>query len=131
MSIYPVNKFKSNIFPGISITSLTPTQVYNDAEVKGEGYALVTSMICSNKTSTPRKYSLIIEKTTGTGTNTAYLLYDVMVPANTAFEVIQGNKFVLKENDRLLAFSDAESGSTAGVIDVTVSHVVHIPPTST
>lgn len=131
MSIYPVNKFKSNIFPGIAISSLAPTQVYNDAEVSGEGYALVTSMIASNKTATPRKLSLLIEKTTGVGTNTAYLLYDVIVPANTAFEVIQGNKFVLKENDRLLAFSDAEAGATAGVVDMTVSHVVHIPPTTT
>ena len=131
MSIYPVNKFKSNIYPGIAINSVSPTPVYNDAEVSGEGYALVTSMIAANKTATPRKFNLIIEKATSTGTNQAYLLYDVIIPANTAFEVIQGNKFILKENDRLLAWSDAEAGTTAGVVDLTVSHVTHIPPTTT
>lgn len=130
MSIYPVNKFKSNIFPGIAISSLSPTPVYNDAEVVGEGYALITSVIASNKTNTPRKISLIIEKTSGVGTNSAYLLYDVVLPANTAFEVIEGNKFVLKENDRLLAYSDAEAGATGGAVDMTVCHVVHIPPTT-
>lgn len=128
MSIYPVNKFKSNIYPGIAINSVSPTEVYNDAEVVGEGYALVTSMIAANKTDTPRKFSLIIEKATGGLTNQAFLLYNVIVPANTAFEVIQGNKFILKDNDRLLAYSDAEAGTTSGVVDVTVSHVVHIPP---
>lgn len=130
MSIYPVNKFKSSIYPSISISSGSPTVIWDDSEVDGvNSYGLVTSLIASNKTATPRKYSLILEKNTTNGTNSAYLLYDVTVPANTAFEIIQGNKFVLKDGDRLKAYSDAEAGATAGVVDVTISYVVHIPAT--
>lgn len=125
MSIYPVNKFKSAIYPSLSVNAGTPTEVYSDAEVSGDGYSLITSMIGANKTDTPRKISLIIEKG---GSSTAYLLYNVIIPANTAFEVIQGNKFVLKSGDRLLSFTDNVGGSTAGVVDLTVSYVVHIPP---
>lgn len=124
-SIYPVNKFKSSIYPNLSTNSASPTEVYSDAEVSGEGYTLITSMIAANKTETPRKISLIIEKA---GASTAYLLYNVIIPANTAFEVIEGNKFILKGTDRLLAFTDAVGGSTAGTVDMTVSYVVHIPP---
>ena len=100
--------------------------MYNDAEVTGDGYALVTSMIAANKTDTPRKLSLLIEK----DSTQAFLLYNVVVPANTAFEVIQGNKFILKQGDRLLAYSDAEAGAQAGVVDMTISYVVNIPPTA-
>ena len=131
MSIYPVNKFKSSIHPAISISASSPTVIWDDAEVDGvNSYGLVTSLICSNKTSTPRKYSLILEKNTTSGTNASYILYEVTIPANTAFEVIQGNKFILKDGDRLKAYSDAVAGTTAGVVDVTISYVVHIPPST-
>lgn len=131
MSIYPVNKFKSSIHPAISISASSPTVIWDDAEVNGvNSYGLVTSLICSNKTSTPRKYSLLLEKNTTSGTNSAYILYEVTVPANTAFEVMQGNKFILKDGDRLKAYSDAVAGTTAGVVDVTISYVVHIPPST-
>jgi hypothetical protein len=131
MSIYPVNKFKSSIHPAISISASSPTVIWDDAEVDGvNSYGLVTSLICSNKTTTPRKYSLILEKNTSSGTNSSYILYEVTIPANTAFEVIQGNKFVLKDGDRLKAYSDAVAGTTAGVVDVTISYVVHIPPSA-
>lgn len=131
MSIYPVNKFKSSIHPAISISASSPTVIWDDAEVDGvNSYGLVTSLICSNKTTTPRKYSLILEKNTTSGTNSSYILYEVTIPANTAFEVIQGNKFVLKDGDRLKAYSDAVAGTTAGVVDVTISYVVHIPPSA-
>ena len=126
-SIYPVNRFKSSIYPNLSTNASSATVVYTDAEVSGEGYALITSMIASNKTETPRKISLIIEKG---GSSSAYLLYNVIIPANTAFEVIQGNKFILKGGDRLLSFTDSVGGSTAGTVDMTVSYVVHIPPTT-
>ena len=131
MSIYPVNKFKSSIHPAISISASSPTVIWDDAEVDGvNSYGLVTSLICSNKTTTPRKYSLILEKNTSGGTNSSFILYEVTIPANTAFEVIQGNKFVLKDGDRLKAYSDAVAGTTAGVVDVTISYVVHIPPST-
>jgi flagellar basal body rod protein FlgF len=130
-SIYPVNKFKSNIYPGLSISPASPTTVFSDSDVAGEGYGFVTSIIAANKTATPRNLNLIIEKTGGGTTNSAYLLYNVTVPANTAFEVIQGNKFILKSGDKLKAFTDAEAGTTSGVVDMTVSYVVHIPPTTT
>jgi len=124
-SIYPTNKFKSSIYPNLSTNAASPTEVYSDSEVSGEGYALITSMIASNKTETPRKINLIIEKG---GSSSAYLLYNVIIPANTAFEVIQGNKFVLKGGDKLFASTDAVGGSSAGTVDLTVSYVVHIPP---
>ena len=52
MSIYPVNKFKSAIYPSLSVNAGTPTEVYSDAEVSGDGYSLITSMIGANKTDT-------------------------------------------------------------------------------
>jgi len=129
MSIYPTNKFKSNIYPEVSISSASPTIIWDDNEVSGaDSYGLVTSLICANKTSTPRKYNLILEKNTSSGTTSVFLLYEVIMPPNTAFEVIEGNKFILKDGDRLKAYSDAVAGATTGVVDVTISYVVHIPP---
>mgnify|MGYP001316908780 CR=1 FL=1 len=124
-SIYPVNKFKSSIYPNLSTNAVSPTEVYSDAEVVGEGYSLVTSMIAANKTDTPRTINLVIEKG---GSSTAFLLYNVIIPANTAFEIIEGNKFILKSGDRLLCYTDAPGGTTAGVVDLTVSYVVHVTP---
>jgi hypothetical protein len=124
-SIYPVNKFKSSIYPNLSTNASSPTEVYSDAEVVGEGYSLITSMIASNKTNTPRTINLIIEKG---GSSTAFILYDVIIPANTAFEVIEGNKVILKSTDRLLCYTDAPGGSAVGAVDMTVSYVVHITP---
>lgn len=129
MSIYPTNKFKSSAYSSISISSASPTIIWDDNEVSGaDSYGLVTSLICANKTSTPRKYSLILEKSTSGSPDNVFLLYEVTMPSNTAFEVIEGNKFILKDGDRLKAYSDAEAGTTTGVVDVTISYVVHIPP---
>jgi len=131
MSIYPTNKFKSNIYPAVSVSSTSPTIIWDDNEVSGvDSYGLVTSLICANKTSTPRKYSLILEKSTSSGYVSVFLLYEVTVPSNTAFEVIEGNKFILKDGDRLKAYSDSVAGATTGVVDVTISYVVHIPPST-
>ena len=128
MSIYPVNKFNSSIHPGISVNSGNPTVIWDDNEVVGAGYALVTSIICANKTDTPKKYSVILEKITSTGTDAAYLLYEIIIPANTSYEAIAGNQFILKEGDQLKAYSEGIVGSTTGVIDVTISWVTNIPP---
>ena len=54
----------------------------------------------------------------------AYLLYDVAVPSQTSFEVIDGNKFVLQRSDTLKAWIDS-SGTNS--VDIVVSYVIYTP----
>lgn len=54
----------------------------------------------------------------------AHVLYGVAVPSQTAFEVIDGNKFVLGKDDILRVWGDADG---TNLMDVVVSYVVYTP----
>ena len=96
------------------------TNPLTDAE---RNFALVTSMIVSNKT----LGAVTINAKIVNGVNAAYILYGVNVPAGAAFEVIQGNKFILKEGDSLYLW---HTSASTNVIDVVTSYTIHVPNTT-
>lgn len=97
----------------------TSTSAVMDSE---RNFALITSLMVSNKT----LGAVEINAKVVNGVNSAYLLYKVNIPSGTAFEVIQGNKFILKEGDSLYVWHNSP---TANVIDVITSYTLHVPNT--
>jgi hypothetical protein len=83
---------------------------------------MVLSVIAANKSQTTRGVNMTLQK--AGNPQSAYLLYDVALPSQTAFEVIDGNKFVLQRGDTLRAWGDA---SSTNLIDMVVSYVVYTP----
>jgi len=93
------------------------TNPLTDAE---KNFVLVTSLIVSNKT----LGSVQINAKVINGSTSASILYGVNVPAGTAFEVIQGNKFILKEGDSLYVWHNS---TAPNVVDVLTSFTLHQP----
>lgn len=93
----------------------------NTAE-QNKRFALVTSVMIANKTAG----SVIVNAVIRNGTDAKYILYKVAIPNGTSFELIQGNKFILKEGDSLRVWHESVSGGT-NVIDVVTSYVIHNP----
>lgn len=90
--------------------------------VAERNFILVTSLVIANKT----LGSVEINAKIVNSTASAYVLYGVSVPAGTAFEVISGNKFILKEGDSLYVWHNS---SSSNVIDVVASYTLHVPNT--
>ena len=85
-------------------------------------FILVTSLTIANKTlGAVEVNAKIVNSTTS-----AYVLYGVSIPAGTAFEVIQGNKFILKEGDSLYVWHNS---TASNIIDVVASYTLHVPNT--
>lgn len=101
------------------ITVPTATNPLTEAE---RNFALITSLTIANKTLGAVEVNAKIVN----ATSSAYILYGVSIPAGTAFEVIQGNKFILKEGDSLYVWHNSTSPN---VIDVVASYTIHIPNT--
>lgn len=101
------------------ITVPAATNPLTEAE---RNFALITSLTIANKTLGAVEVNAKITNSI----NSAYILYGVSIPAGTAFEVIQGNKFILKEGDSLYVWHNSPSGN---VIDVVASYTIHIPNT--
>jgi hypothetical protein len=80
----------------------------------------VTSLTIANKT----LGAVEVNARVVNSTTSAYILYAVSIPAGTAFEVIQGNKFILKEGDSLYVWHNSTSSN---VIDVMASYTIHVP----
>jgi hypothetical protein len=97
-------------------------QASNPLTEAEKNFILVTSLIISNKTLGSIPVNAKVSNTI-TG-RSAYLLYGVNIPAGTAFEMIQGNKFILKEGDSLSLWHDS---TTPNVIDVMMSYTLHVP----
>jgi len=85
-------------------------------------FALITSLVFTNKTE--RSIPIYARVTNDVDGETAFLLYGVNLPPGTAFEVIQGNKVILNENDKLFVY---HSDSVNNVVDCIVSYVIHRP----
>ena len=83
---------------------------------------MILSIIAANKSQTTRGISMTLQKSGSA--SSAYLLYDVAVPSQTSFEIIQGNKFVLQRSDSLRAWIDS---SGANSMDVVISYVIYTP----
>lgn len=99
------------------ITVPIATNPLTEAE---RNFALVTSLTIANKTLGAVEINAKIVNST----SSAYILYGVSIPAGTAFEVIQGNKFILKEGDSLYVWHNSTVGN---VIDVFASYTIHVP----
>lgn len=99
------------------ITVPASTNPLTEAE---RNFALVTSLTIANKTLGAIEVNAKITNSTAS----AYILYGVSIPAGTAFEVIQGNKFILKEGDSLYVWHNSTSSN---VIDVVASYTIHVP----
>ena len=87
-----------------------------------KSFILVTSFIFCNKI----QQNLEVNAKIVNGVTSAKLLHNILVPPGTAFEVIDGNKFILKEGDELFVWHNS---NTSGVLDVVLSYTLHNPLT--
>ncbi len=99
------------------ITVPASTNPLTEAE---RNFALVTSLTIANKT----LGAVEVNARVTNSTSSAYIIYGVSIPAGTAFEAIQGNKFILKEGDSLYVWHNSTSSN---VIDVMASYTIHVP----
>ena len=112
---YPVNNFYSATYSSISTNAGSPTSVF-------DSYAMILGIIGANKSTTTRGLNLTLKKS-GAG-QLAYLLFDVALPSQTSFQVIDGDKLVIQRGDTITAWADS-AGS--GSVDLVVSYVVYTP----
>jgi len=119
---YPVNNFYSSTYSNVSANAASATTIFDSSLIPANGYAMILSVIVANKSQTTRGLNVTLQKS-GSATS-AHLLYDVAVPSQTSFEVIDGNKFVLQRNDTLRAWADS---SGANSVDIVVSYVIYTP----
>jgi len=99
------------------ITVPASTNPLTEAE---RNFGLITSLTIANKT----LGAVEVNAKVTNSTSSAYILYGVSIPAGTAFEVIQGNKFILKEGDSLYVWHNS---TASNVIDVIASYTIHVP----
>lgn len=121
---YPVNNFYSSTYTNISANSASATTIFDTGLIPANGYAMILSVISANKSQTTRGLSMTLQKA-GSATS-AYLLYDVALPSQTSFEIIQGNKFVLQRSDILKAWVDSAGLNS---VDAVISYVIYTPAT--
>ncbi len=83
---------------------------------------MILGVIGANKSTTTRGLNLALRKSGSA--SSAYLLFDVALPSQTSFQVIDGDKLVIQRGDILQAWADS-----AGVdsIDLVISYVVYTP----
>lgn len=86
-------------------------------------FVLITSLLLCNKTTT----NLAVSAKIINGVTSAYILNRINLPPNTSYDVINGNKFTLKEGDQLFVWH----GSTASnALDTVLSYTLHRPLTT-
>lgn len=119
---YPVNNFYSSAYTNVSANSASATTVFDTTLIPANGYAMILSIMVANKSQTTRGINMTLQKS-GSPT-AAHLLYDVAVPSQTSFEVMDGNKFVLGRNDLLKAWVDSNGANS---VDMVVSYVIYTP----
>ena len=115
------SKYSINFFILTSFTNLFKP-LPNSAHKLIVGKHIIAAVIVTNKTL--RSIPLFAKVTNDVDGTSAFLLYGVNLPPGVAFEVIQGNKFILKENDKLFLYHTDISDN---VMDAVVSYVVHVP----
>lgn len=119
---YPVNNFYSATYRNVSANSGASTSIFDSSLIPANGYAMILSMIASNKSQNSRGLNVTLQK--AGSASAAHLLYDVAVPSQTSFEVIQGNKFILQRNDLLRAWVDSGGANS---VDMVISYVIYTP----
>lgn len=119
---FPINDFYSATYRNISSNGAASTSIFDTSAIPPSGYAMILSIIASNKSTTPRGLNVVLQKSGSA--DSAYMLYDVALPSRTAFEAIQGNKVILKNGDSLKAFADPDGTNS---IDMIISYVIYTP----
>lgn len=119
---FPTNDFYSATYRNISSNGASSTSIFDTSAIPASGYAMVLSVIASNKSTTTRGINITLQKSGSA--DSAFVLYDVALPSRTAFEIMQGNKFVLKNGDSLKAFADSDG---TDLVDVVISYVIYTP----
>lgn len=119
---YPVNNFYSSTYTNVSANSGSATSVFDTSLIPSNGYALILSVIAANKSQTTRGLFMTMQKSGSA--SAAHLLYDVAMPSQTSFEVIDGNKFVLQRGDTLKAWIDSDGSNS---VDMVISYVIYTP----
>lgn len=119
---YPVNNFYSSTYTSVSANSASTTSVFDTSLIPSNGHAMILSVMVANKSGTTRGINMTLQKSGSA--SSAYLLYDVAALSRTFFEIIQGNKFVLRRGDSLKAWVDSAGTNS---VDITVSYVIYTP----
>jgi hypothetical protein len=119
---YPVNNFYSSTYSGISANANAPTSIFDTSIIPASGYAMILGIIGANKSTTTRGLNITLRK--GGAAQSAYLLFDVALPSQTSFQVIDGDKLVVQRGDTLAAWADSAGANN---IDLIISYVVYTP----
>ena len=122
---YPVNNFYSSTFTNISANGGSPTSVFDTSAIPASGYAMILGVVVSNKSTSTRGLYMSLQKSGAA--QQAYILFDVSLPSQSAFQVIDGDKLVIQRGDSLKAWVDAAGGN---LVDMVISYVIYTPSTS-
>lgn len=93
------------------------------AEDYQKNFALVTSLLLCNKTGS----NLAVSAKIVNGVTSVQLLYAINIPPNVSYDVISGNKLILKEGDSLYVWHNSIS---ANALDAVLSYTLHRPLTT-
>lgn len=88
-----------------------------------KNFVLVTSLLLCNKTAT----NLAVSAKIVNGITSAFILNGLNLPPNTSYDVINGNKFTLKEGDQLFVWHGSTSSNA---LDTVMSYTLHRPLTT-
>lgn len=88
-----------------------------------KNFVLVTSLLLCNRTTT----NLAISAKIVNNTTSAHILSGLNLPPNTSYDVINGNKFTLKEGDQVYVWHD---NLAFNALDVVLSYTLHRPLTT-
>ena len=120
--MYPTNNFGSSTFRNLSVNPGAATTIFDSNSIPAGGYAMILGIVIANKSTTTRNANMTLQK--AGSSNAAHILYDVAIPSQTAFEVIDGNKLVIQRGDSLKVWGDADG---TNLLDAVVSYVVYSP----
>lgn len=122
---YPVNNFYSQTYANVSANNGSPTSILDTSAIPASGYAMILGIIASNKSTSSRGLNITLQKSGAA--QQAHILFDVALPSQSAFQVIDGDKLVVQRGDTLRAWVDPGGSS---LVDMVVSYVIYTPATS-
>lgn len=122
---YPVNNFYSATYTNISANGASPTSVFDTSAIPASGYAMVLGIVASNKSTNTRGLNLTLQKSGSA--QSAHILFDVALPSQTSFQVVDGDKLVIQRGDTLRAWADSAG---TDLVDMVISYVIYTPPAS-
>ena len=83
---------------------------------------MILGIIGANKSATTRGLNLTLQKSGAA--QAAYILFDVALPSQTSFQVVDGDKLVIQRGDILQAWADSPGANS---IDLVISYVIYTP----